>query len=386
MLYDLDNSTIEAISEGKDADAAKGCFSELSENQAEAVEAICMDMSAAYVKATKETIPLAEEKIVHDRFHVMQLVTKAVDKVRRGEHKTLKSEGDDRLTHSRYLRLKSQEHLTEYQHERMNAIYNQQLQTGKAWAYKEMLRGLWHHDDSVAATNYFKDWYKRVIHTKLEPMKKVARTIKERLQNVVSYCTHRITNAVAEGISGTEALYDVLTGFPADAPGIVIVQHMPGTFTKSFAGRLDQACRIQVREAECGDRILPGLALLAPGGRHMEVTRAGARYEVRLTDETPVNRFRPSVDVLFNSCARHIGKHSIAAILTGMGRDGAHGMRQLHDAGAMTIAQDEKSCVVFGMPKEAIAAGGVREVLPLDKIAGRIAKAYGAGNLAAAGK
>ena len=118
----------------------------------------------------------------------------------------------------------------------------------------------------------------------------------------------------------------------------------------------------------------------------MEVTRAGASYEVRITDEPPVNRFRPSVDVLFNSCARHIGKHTISAILTGMGRDGADGMRQLHDAGAMTIAQDEKTCVVFGMPKEAIAAGGVREVLPLDKIAGRIAKAYGAGNLATAGK
>lgn len=201
LLYDLDNSTVEAISEGNDADAAKACFSELSEDQIEAVEAIAMDMSAAYVKATKETIPLAENKIVHDRFHVMQLATKAVDKIRRGEQKRLKSEGDDRLTHSRYVWLKSQENLTEKQRGLFEEIYNQQLETGKAWAYKEMLRDLWHHDDSTSATTYFKDWYKRVIHTNLTPMKTVARSIKERLANVVSYCTHRITNAVAEGMN-----------------------------------------------------------------------------------------------------------------------------------------------------------------------------------------
>jgi transposase len=201
LLYDLDNSTVEAISEGNDADAAKACFSELSEEQIEAVEAIAMDMSAAYVKATKETIPLAESKIVHDRFHVMQLATKAVDKVRRGEHKKLKSEGDGRLTHSRYLWLKSQENLTENQRDLFEDAYTQQLETGKAWAYKEMLRDLWHHDDAASATDYFNDWYKRVIHTKLTPMKTVARSIKERLVNVVSYCTHRITNAVAEGMN-----------------------------------------------------------------------------------------------------------------------------------------------------------------------------------------
>ncbi|WP_436717197.1 ISL3 family transposase [Roseiconus lacunae] len=201
LLYDLDNSTVEAVSEGNDAEAAKACFSELSEDQIKGVEAIAMDMSAAFVKATKETIPLAENKIVHDRFHVMQLATKAVDKVRRGEHKKLKSEGDDRLTHSRYLWLKSQENLTANQRHLFDEIYMQQLQTGKASAYKEMLRDLWHHDDSVAATTFFNDWYKRVIHTKLEPMKTVARSIKERLANVVSYCTHRITNAVAEGMN-----------------------------------------------------------------------------------------------------------------------------------------------------------------------------------------
>ena len=201
LLYDLDNSSVEAISEGNDADAAKACFSELTEGQIQAVEAIAMDMSAAYVKATKETLPLAENKIVHDRFHVMQLATKAVDKVRRGEHKKLKSEGDDRLTNSRYLWLKNQEHLTENQRDLFDKIYTQQLQTGKAWAYKEMLRDLWHHHDSAAATDYFNDWYKRVIHTNLKPMKTVARSIKARLVNVVSYCTHRITNAVAEGMN-----------------------------------------------------------------------------------------------------------------------------------------------------------------------------------------
>lgn len=158
LLYDLDNSTVEAISEGNDTDAAKACFSALSEDQIEAVEAIAMDMSAAYVKATKETLPLAEEKIVHDRFHVMQLATKAVDQVRRGEHKKLKSEGDERLTRSRYLWLKSQENLTANQRQRFDEIYTQQLDTGKAWAYKEMLRDLWHHDDSESATKYFNDW------------------------------------------------------------------------------------------------------------------------------------------------------------------------------------------------------------------------------------
>lgn len=201
LLYDLDNSTVEAISEGNDADAANACFSVLSEEQLESVEAVAMDMSAAYVKAAKEAIPLAEEKIVHDRFHVMQLATKAVDKVRRGEHKRLKSEGDERLKNSRYLWLKSQENLTENQRSLFDEIYTQQLETGKAWAFKEMLRDLWHHDNVASATNYFKDWYRRVIHTTLEPMKTVARTIKERLANVVSYCRHPITNAVAEGMN-----------------------------------------------------------------------------------------------------------------------------------------------------------------------------------------
>jgi len=201
MIYDLDNSTVEAISEGNDVTAAKACFSELGEEQLGTVEAIAMDMSAAYIKATKETIPLAEEKIVHDRFHVMQLATKAIDKVRRGEHKQLQSEGNQSLTHTRYLWLKSQENFSEKQKILFAEVHALRLETGKAWAYKELLRDLWNQADAASATTYFKDWYRRVIHTKLEPMKTVARTIKKHLPNVVSYCTHRITNAVAEGMN-----------------------------------------------------------------------------------------------------------------------------------------------------------------------------------------
>jgi len=201
LIYDLDESTVEAISDGNDTAAADACYDQLSEPQKQSVEAVAMDMSAAYVKSTKGNIPLAEEKIVHDRFHVMKLATDAVDKVRRQENKKLRAEGDDRLKGTRYLWLSSQENLSEKQKERFDAAWKAELLTGKAWAYKEMLRDLWVHDTPAAATTYFKDWYKRVIHTKLEPLKKVARTIKERLPNVVSYCTHGITNAVAEGIN-----------------------------------------------------------------------------------------------------------------------------------------------------------------------------------------
>jgi transposase len=201
LLYDLDNSTVEAISDGNDTDSGVACLSQLSQEQIQSVEAVAMDMSAAYVKATKQTIPLAENKIVHDRFHVMQLANKAVDKVRRGEHRRRKLEGDNRLAKTKYIWLKGQENLTEKQGVLLEEVFTLQLETGKAWAYKEMLRDLWHHDDAASATVYFKDWYRRVIHTKLEPMKKVARTINERLKNVVSYCTLGITNAVAEGLN-----------------------------------------------------------------------------------------------------------------------------------------------------------------------------------------
>ena len=201
LLYDLDRSTVEVISEGHDTQAADACFSELSPSQIDSIEAIAMDMSAAYVKSAKANIPLAEQKIVHDRFHVMKLATEAVDKVRRQEHRQLKKDDDHRLTGTKFLWIKSQENLTDKQSTWFDEVFSQQLQTGKAWAYKEMLRDLWHHETATEATAYFKDWYRSIIHTKLAPMKKVARTIKERLANVVSYCTHGITNAVAEGIN-----------------------------------------------------------------------------------------------------------------------------------------------------------------------------------------
>lgn len=201
LLYDLDHSTVEAIADGNDTASGMACYSQLTDDQIESVEAVAMDMSAAYVRATKQSIPLAEEKIVHDRFHVMQHATKAVDKVRRGEHRQLKQEDDNRLAKTKYIWIKSQENLSEKQQILLEDVITLQLQTGKAWGYKEMLRDLWHHDDAASATTYFNAWYRSVIHTKLEPMKKVARMIKERLANVVSYCTHRITNAVAEGIN-----------------------------------------------------------------------------------------------------------------------------------------------------------------------------------------
>jgi transposase len=201
LLVDLDRSTVEAISEGNDVEGARACFSQLSAAQISSVEAVAMDMSAAYVRATLESIPLAEEKIVHDRFHIMQHATKAVDLVRRREHRRLQGEGDDRLKGTKYLWLTSSENLTERQQQRFEASFRVELETGKAWGYKEMLRDLWHNATPEEATAYFRDWYKSVIHTKLGPMKKVARMIKERLTNVVSYCTHKITNAVAEGIN-----------------------------------------------------------------------------------------------------------------------------------------------------------------------------------------
>lgn len=171
---------------------------------------------------------------------------------------------------------------------------------------------------------------------------------------------------------GTEALKDVLIHLPPDCPGIVMTQHMPEGFTTSFAARLDSLCKIRVKEAEHGDRILPGHAYLAPGHSHLLLKRSGANYVCELSQSEPVNRHRPSVDVLFRSAAINAGKNAIGVILTGMGKDGAVGMKEMHDAGAHTFAQDEASCVVFGMPKEAIAQGGVDEIVPLSQMAKRI--------------
>lgn len=186
--------------------------------------------------------------------------------------------------------------------------------------------------------------------------------------------THKVL-AIGASTGGTEALYEILTALPADSPGVVIVQHMPAGFTRSFAQRLDNACQIRVKEARDGDSVLPGHALLAPGDLHMRVYRSGAQYKVRVQSGPAVNRFRPSVDVLFHSCANHLGANAVGVILTGMGNDGAKGLAAMREVGAHTIAQDEATCVVFGMPKEAIAAGGVVSTLPLHKIAGAMLNA-----------
>lgn len=174
--------------------------------------------------------------------------------------------------------------------------------------------------------------------------------------------------AVGASTGGTEALRAFLSALPADAPGIIIVQHMPEMFTKSFANRLNELCKISVKEAENGDTVIRGRALIAPGSKHMLLKRSGARYYVDVVDGPLVNRHRPSVDVLFRSVAEYAGRNSTGIIMTGMGDDGARGLLEMKQAGAYTIAQDEKSCVVFGMPKEAIRLNAVDKVLPLDLI------------------
>ena len=177
---------------------------------------------------------------------------------------------------------------------------------------------------------------------------------------------------IGASTGGTEALRILLEGMPPDAPGIVIIQHMPEHFTAAFAKRLDSLCRITVKEAADDDTVIRGRALIAPGNRHLLLKRSGARYYVEIKDGPLVCRHRPSVDVLFRSTARYAGKNAVGVILTGMGDDGARGMFEMKEAGAATIAQDEESCVVFGMPHEAIKRGCVDKVLPLDRIPGQI--------------
>ncbi len=176
--------------------------------------------------------------------------------------------------------------------------------------------------------------------------------------------------AIGASTGGTVAVQEVLSGLPMGCPGIVIVQHMPGQFTKSLANTLNKNCPMEVREARDGDRILPGVALLAPGGtHHMTVVRNGANYHVKLIEGPRVDRHIPAVNVLFRSMAQEVGANGVGVILTGMGDDGANGMLEMHQAGAHTIAQDEASCVVFGMPKEAINRGGVDQVVSRPRIA-----------------
>jgi two-component system chemotaxis response regulator CheB len=183
--------------------------------------------------------------------------------------------------------------------------------------------------------------------------------------------THKVI-AIGASTGGTQAVEAIMREMPADAPGTIIVQHMPQAFTGAFADRLNKICPMEVREAHDFDDVTPGNALIAPGDKHMVLTKNGARYQVRIKDGPRVHFQRPSVDVLFQSVALNSGQNAIGVILTGMGADGAKGLLAMHSYGAHTIAQDEKSCVIFGMPKEAIELGGVDEVLPLSHIAGAI--------------
>jgi two-component system chemotaxis response regulator CheB len=183
--------------------------------------------------------------------------------------------------------------------------------------------------------------------------------------------THKVV-AIGSSTGGTQALQYILTQLPANAPGIVIVQHMPEQFTRFFADHLNEVCAMEVREARNNDSVIPGRVLIAPGNQHMLLRRSGAAYLVETRDGPLVGRHRPAVNVLFKSVAQCAGKNAVGVILTGMGRDGADGMLLMKQQGAINVAQDEASCVVFGMPKEAIALGAVDHIVPLDQIAGHI--------------
>jgi two-component system, chemotaxis family, protein-glutamate methylesterase/glutaminase len=220
------------------------------------------------------------------------------------------------------------------------------------------------------------DAVKAAAQAKLHTLRS-SQTVEPKLtaDAILSPATHAMAEttekvvAIGASTGGTEALKLVLEALPADTPGIVIVQHMPELFTRAFAARLDSTCAITVKEAETNDTVIRGRALIARGNHHMLLKRSGARYYVEIKDGPLVCRHRPSVDVLFRSAARYAGRNAVGVLLTGMGDDGARGMLEMKQAGAMTIAQNEATCVVFGMPKEAIKLGGVDKVLPLQSVA-----------------
>jgi len=207
----------------------------------------------------------------------------------------------------------------------------------------------------------------RLLRLRVEPRRSADAVLKRRPGSAMIRTTECVV-AVGASTGGTEAIRELLESAPADAPGFVIVQHMPPHFTSAFAQRLDMLCEIEVREAKDGDTVIGGRALIAPGGRHMVLRRSGARYYVEIVDGPLVSRHRPSVDVLFRSVAEYGGANAIGALLTGMGDDGACGLLEMREAGATTIAQDEASSVVFGMPAEAIELGAAEHVLPMGRI------------------
>ncbi|QLK62421.1 chemotaxis-specific protein-glutamate methyltransferase CheB [Enterobacteriaceae bacterium Kacie_13] len=219
--------------------------------------------------------------------------------------------------------------------------------------------------------------YAEIIAEKIRMASKVQVSRRERHPEALKVINSPLVGsekiiAIGSSTGGTEALRQVLLPMPLTSPGIVIAQHMPPGFTRSFAERLDNLCQISVKEGEDGDRVLPGHAYIAPGDLHMELVRSGANYHIKLNQSPPVNRHRPAVDVLFKSVAKSAGKNAVGAILTGMGSDGAQGLLEMRKSGAHTLAQSEKSCVVFGMPREAIALEAVCEVVDLHEMTQRI--------------
>ena len=214
--------------------------------------------------------------------------------------------------------------------------------------------------------------------TVIEPTKKLSADVilRKADKKAMVQTTEKVV-VVGASTGGTEALRVFLEALPYDSPGIVVVQHMPENFTTAFAGRLNDICQVSVKEAANNDSVLPGHVLIAPGNKHTLLKRSGARYYVEVKDGPLVSRHRPSVDVLFRSASRYAGKNVCGVILTGMGDDGAKGMLEMKETGAINIAQDEATCVVFGMPNEAIKAGGVDQVLPLQAIAGKVIQVSG---------
>lgn len=214
--------------------------------------------------------------------------------------------------------------------------------------------------------------------TVIEPTKKLSADVilRKADKKAMVQTTEKVV-VVGASTGGTEALRVFLEALPYDSPGIVVVQHMPENFTTAFAGRLNDICQVSVKEAANNDSVIPGHVLIAPGNKHTLLKRSGARYYVEVKDGPLVSRHRPSVDVLFRSASRYAGKNVCGVILTGMGDDGAKGMLEMKETGAINIAQDEATCVVFGMPNEAIKAGGVDQVLPLQAIAGKVIQVSG---------